>query len=492
MWLQKFKRILIDIFFPKSISQAEVQDEVQNVAEETHENDERKIDFKLNNIIFDKLNHLEQYIKIFSQTFPKQYSEYLIAVQSLRTEYERELEKYKKGFDGNITFAIDPEHESRRHIAVISLENEIKKFVENEVGFKVSKDKFSKLCGRLNTFYNALFRTQIDISVILNQINNAKNSLNKIVNEAKEQEFFNKDTRKKEEILNYIVYCEYLIFKSLLRCSNVKKFDEYKNNISQNYDLFVHEEYERLIFNFLIEDLEDLQIYINNNFKNESTYQYISKNCQMLQNELDEYNKVFNDDNYFASVIKFENTVDNLAESSDIKFEMNVPRTIHLNDNDEEVVSVIDMALSILSLIDNNKSKLVYAIIKNFKQEISWREFFFLTKIFELYSDVIETATNTIFNVISEKFLKLDNKYEEYTDSYIQKEKDKILNYSGSKSKKYIHLLYIDKEFLPAAAEVLNELFLDFVIKGNDVYLNHSYFNGFKNLEENFGEYITF
>ena len=70
--------------------------------------------FHTHNIIAEKLNYLEQYIKIFSLNFPNEYNEFLNTIQKYREEYDEELKKYHSSFEGNIAFTIDPEKESQR------------------------------------------------------------------------------------------------------------------------------------------------------------------------------------------------------------------------------------------------------------------------------------------------------------------------------------------------------------------------------------------
>ena len=94
--------------------------------------------------------------------------------------------------------------------------------------------------------------------------------------------------------------------------------------------------------------------------------------------------------------------------------------------------------------------------------------------------------------MVKEKFLKIESKYNEYTDDYIRQEKQKVLAYNGSKTKKYILLITVGQNAIEDVVAVLDKLSLDIIVYNNNIYLNHMYFNGFKNLEENFGEYVTF
>ena len=181
-----------------------------------------------------------------------------------------------------------------------------------------------------------------------------------------------------------------------------------------------------------------------------------------------------------------------MAKSINTELAFGVPDTLDFQKKDEEIISVNSVALAILRLINNEKANLLFDVIEKFCVEISWREFYFLCKIFELNNDLVEKSDDTIFISIKDKFLKLKDKYKEYTDSYIKEEKNKILNYCGSKSKKYILLINVNDNSIDKTTSVLRSLSLDFLVIGNEVYLNHSYFNGFKNLEQNFGAYKTF
>jgi len=137
--------------------------------------------FKMRNIIFQKLNYLEQYIKVFSLPFPNEYNHYLGIIQAHRDEYNKDLEEYKEGLIGELTFAIDPEKESDRLIIVSNLEAEIKNFVEMTVNFSMYQNKFAKLSLKLNEFYNALLDTSRGVDEISAQLRNAISSAVKLV-----------------------------------------------------------------------------------------------------------------------------------------------------------------------------------------------------------------------------------------------------------------------------------------------------------------------
>lgn len=448
--------------------------------------------FESENTIYNKLNFLEQYIKIFSLTFPSDYARYLKKIINIKEAYSKELNEFQKGQNGNITFSIDPEHESDFYIEVITLEDEIRRFVDFEVDFKVYKDKFSKLCYKLNVFYNTIIDTSFEREKIVNQVSNAYSSLETLVKDLNEREFFKKDSRKKDDILNYIMYCDYIIFKTFLRMGIIVDFSEYKQEISKIYSYFPVEQYDNHIFRFFIESVEEIQILISEKLTSDKMFEYVLKESQNVERKFDDFAQSFNNIDFLQGAIKLENTVNHLVKSHNITFTFDISKTIDFDANKSDIISINNVASSILSLVANEKSILLGKIIGQFKVEISWREFYFLCKIFELKEDVILVASNTVFSMVKEKFLKLEERYSEYTDEYIANEKQHILKYVGDKVRKYILLLNISKNEIVDVVEALKALCLDFVIKDEKVYLNHSYFNGFKNLEENFGQEIIF
>ena len=458
--------------------------DMQSVEPDTFqdENDEGK-KFEIRNIVYEKLNYLEQYIKIFSLPFPNEYAQYLESIQNEKRNYETELNKYSDGLNGKLTFAIDPEEESSRLMRVSQLERQIQDFVELVVNYHAHKDKFSAFCVKLNKFYNAL----LDSPNVSSQLSNAVSTLDNIVVQVKSQRFFKEDQRKQEEILNFIIYSEYIFFKTSLRCMLANTFEDYKST-SSFYHLFKDLEYDSFIFKFFINDLEQCEEYITNYLEVSEGAAFLLAACQELQNRLQNYHNAFSDSSFFKSLIQFENTIDNISDNNGKEFVYQLPAsldsTAHGND-----ISVKSTAISILSMLVSNKACILCNIIKRFEEEISWKEFFFMTKIFELYDDVCNVSQNTIFDFVHTKFAKLEKKYPSYTAEAIRAKKQQILAYNGSKRQKYIRLIECTHYNPHMLASELKALRLDFTISDNVVYLNHTYFNGFKNLEKNFGEY---
>lgn len=442
--------------------------------------------FKMNNVILEKIKFLEQYIKIFSLNYPNEYAKFCDLLKEQKNAYYEELESYKKGFEGHVIFSIDPEMESNRHLAISNLENSINNFVNDTVYYNNYKNKFSKLCYKFTAFYEALIGSTRAIDQLSNQLSNAINALYSLVDEVKVQLFFIKDSRKKEEILNYIIYCDYIIFKSSFRCNLVLDYDDFISNKSRFHCLFIDIEYDKLIFKSFIDCLEQYQVFITQNLSLVNTYNLLINNCQELQNKLKDYSSIFHNREFFVDLIKFENTVNNFSKSCDLTFSY---KTNFINYSDNNDVKTNKIALCILDSIESEKTWLVSKIISNFKYEISWREFYFLCKIFEVYDQVLDFSSTTIFEVVKNNFLRISETYSDYSDSVIQSKKQKLLNYNGSKQKKYILLLEVSKDEIEKVCHILDDIYLDYTLKGNNVFLNHSYFNGFKNLEKNFGSY---
>jgi len=135
-------------------------------------------------------------------------------------------------------------------------------------------------------------------------------------------------------------------------------------------------------------------------------------------------------------------------------------------------------------------SKVLIKVIASFQYEISWREFYFLCKIFEVYDEAIRFASTTIFDTVKSNFLRLEEKYSQYTNEYIRGHKQKLLAHSSGKNNKYILFMTLGSLEKEDITSLFDNLKLDYKFVDNDVYLNHSYFNGFKNLEQNFGNFV--
>lgn len=466
--------------------------EVAIVAEEIDEQklEQDTVKFKMTNVVFEKLNFLEQYIKTFMSSFPNEYNKYFNIIVNHRTDYQKELAGYRRGLAGEMTLSIDPECEAKRIMAVLELEEEITRFSDFVVSHKLYKDKFSTLCGKLNQFYNALVNHHIEYEQVHRQFKNATNSMQKLIDEVQNFCFFKQDSRKREEILNLVIYCDYLLFKIALRYNICNSFDEYKVSLSKIFVLFVDKEYDRLIFKFFVQDLEHIQEFITAKLNSYESFSFLLQSCNNLQSRIQDFANTSSDYSFFEDVLRLENTLEESAKTVGLDFVLKLPNDFEIHSN-TQVKDVNSIAISVLKLIHNGKARLLLEIIKNFKITISWKELYFLCKLFELSSEMIEVAKNTVFNCIVNNFSRLDESYSKYSSNWISEKKTDLLSYNGSQKKKYVLLFssgQIDYDF--AIAELKN-LLLDFVIIEESIYINYSYFKGFVNLERIFENYIT-
>lgn len=496
-WLKKYFKKLFGISKDKRNAEQPVEviaDELvispEDITQQLEDFEQDITKFKLENIVLDKLNYLEQYIKTFSSSFPKEYDTFLSLINEQKREYEQELANYRKGLAGSITFSIDPERESKRFLAVAELENKINHFVDCVVSYSTYKCKFSTLCSKLNQFYNALVNCPLDVTRVRSQFTNATNTAKRLIEEVQKLNFFEHDSRKREDILSYVIYCDYLLFKIALRNSLTYDLTEYKSSLSQLNRLFVLTEYDRLIFQFFIQDLEQIQSFLQANLQNYESYDYMLESCNKLQTKMKDFLYTSFDQRYFMEIIKLENTLEVAAKIVGLDFIIPMPDSLY-GTKAKDAESVNNIAISILKLINVGKARLLLEIVKSFELEISWKDFYFLCKIFDLYNEIVNISHNTVFDSVEHNFLELDKKYPNYSSSYIAEQKNRLLNYSGSKRKKYILLFpsgYVDSNWV---TNELENLSLDYVVIDGTIYLNHSYFNGFATLERIFGNYIT-
>ena len=488
-WLKNLFRQKEPVIAPVQIVKDEILDDPDKIEQELKKLDEDIAKFQVENVVLEKLNYLEEYIKSFATSFPNEYNNFLQLITSKRKDYEQQLESYRKGLDGNITVAIDPERDSH-YITLLSLEGKINHFVDFVVCFEMHKKKFVTLCSRLNEFYNTVVNCHIEEQKVYKQFLNASEKAKKLIAEAQSLTFFTKDSRLREEILNYVIYCDYMLFKTALRYNFCKDLLTYKSSISKLCSFFVDLDYDRLLFKFLTQDLEQIENFVTSKLQNYECYDFILQSCEKLKTDTREFLQSNLDSAYFNSLLKLENTLEEAAKTVCQDFTVTMPsifcaiKTVHST-------SVNEMAIAVLKLIRTNNAYILQTIISSFSLDITWEEFYFLCKIFNLYDSVVKVAKSTVFSSISDNFVSLDSKYPEYSSEYILKYKMQLLNYKGTKKKKYILLFkagQVDNALV--TAEFMN-LFLDFVVIDDAIYLHHSYFNGFANLEVMFANHIT-
>ena len=369
------------------------------------------------------------------------------------------------------------------------MEGKINHFVDFVVCFDVHKKKFVTLCTRLNEFYNTIVNCHIDEQKVYKQFLNASEKAKELIAEVQDLTFFIKDSRSREEILNYVVYCDYMLFKTALRYGFCKDLTDYKEGTSKLSSFFVETDYDKLMFKFLVQDLEQVENFVISKLKSYECYDFLLQSCEKLKMSTREFLHSNLNSAYFNSLLKLENTLEEAGKTVSQDFIVLMPNIFGTVQTDD-TTSVNEIAIAVLKLVHKHKASILQTIISGFSINITWEEFYFLCKIFDLYDSVVEVSKSTVFSCVSDSFVSLDNKYPEYSKEYIMKYKMQLLHYKGSQKKKYV-LLFKPGQVNNAlvTAEFMN-LYLDFVVIDDAIYLHHSYFNGFSNLEKMFANHI--
>lgn len=476
------------VIAPVQIVKEDVLDDTDKIEQELQELNDEIAKFQVENVVLEKLNYLEEYIKSFAASFPNEYNKFLKLISTQRKDYEQQLESYRKGLNGNITVAIDPERDTY-YMSVLSLEGKINHFVDFVVHFEMHKKKFVTLCTRLNEFYNAIVNYHIDVQKVHKQFSNASEKAKELIAQVHKLTFFTKDSRLREEILNYVIYCDYMLFKTALRYNFCRDLADYKSDTSMLCSYFVESDYDKLLFKFLTQDLEQIESFITDKLQSYECYDFLLQSCEQLKASTREFLQSNLNSAYFDSLLKLENTLEEAAKTVGKDFVVLMPnifdtaKTVH-------ATNVNEMAISVLKLIHKNSAYILQTLVSSFSAQITWEEFYFLCKIFNLYDSVVKVAKSTVFSCISDNFASLDSKYPEYSAQYILKYKMQLLNYKGTQKKKYILLFKAGQvDNAVVTAEFMN-LFLDFVVIDDAIYIHHSYFNGFSNLETMFANHI--
>lgn len=488
-WIKKFFTYERDIIPSVQIVKDDVFDDPEQLEQEIQKLDKDIAKFQVQNVVLEKLNYLEEYIKSFATSFPNEYKRFAELINTHRKDYEQQLDSYRKGLAGNITVAIDPECDNH-YLALLSLEGKIDHFVDFVVCFETHKKKFVTLCSRLNEFYNTVVNCHVDDQKVYKQFLNASEKARELIAEVQPLNFFAKDSRRREEILNYVIYCDYMLFKIALRYNFCDDLTSYKDNTSKLFAFFVESDYDKLMFKFLVQDLEQVENFVTSKLKNYECYNFLLQSCEKLKSQTREFLHSNLNATYFDCLLKLENTLEEAAKTVKQDFIVlmpsifGTPKVAHNTD-------VNKMAISVLKLINKNNSKILLSLISDFTIDITWEEFYFLCKIFDVYDSVVSVAKSTVFSCIYDNFASLDNKYPEYSAEYIMKYKMRLLNYKGTQKKKYILLFRAGQVDTAVVTTELMNLYLDFVVIDDAIYLHHSYFNGFSNLEAMFVNHIT-
>jgi len=236
--------------------------------------------------------------------------------------------------------------------------------------------------------------------------------------------------------------------------------------------------------------LEQIEQFITSKLQSYECHDFLILSCNKLKTDTRDFLHSNLSPEYFDKLIKLENTLEEAAKIVGQDFVVQMPSTFNQTTT-VETINVNEMAIGILKLVNKPSAKILLSIVEAFTINITWEEFYFLCKIFELYDEISKVAKNTVFSSVYDNFVTLDNKYPDYSHEYITKYKMRLLNYKGSQKKKYVLLFKVREVDTVVVTTELMSLLLDFVVIDGAIYIHHSYFNGFANLEIMFGNYIT-
>ncbi len=418
-----------------------------------------------------RLYMLSQKITIFEESFPDNYLLFKSKIDELEKNYNDSLNAMKE----NLTFEIDPEQDGEKLAKILKLEKDVEAFIEKEVKFDIIIKKIQRLIVKLNILYNvSMTHTRLDEkNKAVIQTKRAVNAENRIIKEFKHCEYLVGDMRLKEKIVGFVSYLDYLIFKLLLRNSDITP-----NEVIN--ELAISVEFEGINCNavfeaFLEDELSDLVKLIeqiqNNECKKMLESDYKELYTHLIGNEhnlinFDFWNSVFNLESTVLSVLK-----ESGIEKDSIKIKLISRMNIQLTENDVLVSPKTNTYLALVGIFSKTKDSritLVLKLLKNVSDEVTYKEIYFVLLLFDVL-DIVESTPNELADDL-ERYLK---KYP-YSASEINQKKKLVLNSSNSE---YIYVFTID-EYEQNLLKTLEQLRLDFKNIENKIFLNAIYFSG--------------
>ena len=491
----------------EDVEKIPAEDELKEMAEYVESETKKEEEFENDRFVINKrsmltrLNSMEQLIKTFDEIFPESYLGFLERIELLKQEYQESLEEYidclKKGA---LTFEIDPDEDSSKIADVINLEKEINSFVENDLKFYLISRRIQKMCLKLNILYNTSIRhsTESDKTKVLAQVERAKENISEIVEDVNSYEFFSSDKVKRDYLIDFISYADYLVFKCSVRNLSYLNLKDIFSN------LFINKEFDGLDFtqifkDFVLEELENLSALLSVLLKNEEYYLTFLRKIQKLQNfNYDaSFRKVIETEEYWLEVIDIENSILNCLTL--LGFEKERIEIILLDrfdagiDEKEVFFSVKSQAcLAIADVFyktQNVKSQIVLKVISNLNSDITYKDVYFILLLF----DLIEVIKST--KGISKSFLKGIKKQEQkygfsYTRDSIESKKQELLSYD-KQNKTYVKVFSATNSELERFRKILRNEKFDFIISCDDIYLNSFYFQGFENIMKSLNDIKT-
>ncbi|MDO4282551.1 MAG: hypothetical protein Q4D02_02850 [Clostridia bacterium] len=468
----------------------EMRDLIQKAEEEKEEfeNDDVVI---VKRSMLARLYSMEQLIKTFDEIFPKPYAEFAERIKNLKDEYQVSLNEYLDSLKNKtITFEIDPDEDSKKVNEVVLLEKEINAFIENDLKFYLISRRIQKICVKLSTLYNTSIRYSGDKEKqkFLAQIERAKESIADIVEDTKSYGFFTSDKYKKEYLIDFVSYADYLIFKCVVRNSLDLNMKEVLST------LFIEREFRGLdhtqIFkDFVLEELENLTALLEL-LKGEEYYFSFLRRIQKLQNfNYDvSVNKVMNSEEFWLEVMGIEDDVLHcltlLGYSKDRTEIILLDRFDTGIDENEIFLSVKSQSCLSLAEISYKTQDInvaiVLRILSNLSSEVTYKEIYFILLLFDLLEEI--NSSRGISGSFVKNIKKQMDKYSSfYPKSEVEKRKSELLKCSRA-SQNYVKIFSLDEQDIAKITRALKEKNFDFMIFQNHVYLNSFYFQGLENV----------
>ncbi len=435
-----------------------------------------------------KLNSLERDIKTFSTIFPEKYALFLGEIQTLRKEYTESLEEYLKSKkEGLLSFQIDPDYDSNQLVRLSKLSQNIRDFIEGDLKYSLLKERFVKLYYKLNILYNTAIKYcgQKDKQKVLKQLENAKKVLVELIKQAKNSYFFDTEKNKRDQMIEYILYSDYLIFKTTVRCASHPSIETLLKSSLVAQEIKGVRPVD-MIGDFLIEDLEGLIEHVTTLQK--SLGEMFLNRLEKLQN-FDQFSLL--SESYWQKVFDIEEEIfKSLLMLTDQEEDSFIPVPKHLQQDNVESIFLDVMQQIKLSLTyiyyqtENTLVEIVFKVISNLKYDITYKEFYLICILFGIYELVIDENFKISTSLVES--LKKQAQKHSYEEETILYRKEKVLNL---KDKQYVCVFQIENpEEIKETKEALESQNLDYKVKGKKVYLNSFYFDGMCNVMKSYEE----
>lgn len=469
--------------FIKKNKKQDTQELLCNIAERI-ENEENDV-IKTKKDILKRLEYLEEYIKSFYTLFPDEYDRFSKIIRTQKEEYNKELTEYTYALENNeLTFSIDPEYEVKKLMAVTNLEHEINGFVEKEVVYKHYETILKEFVQKINLLYKVVREDKnVTQEKIISQADNAIKKIEIIVLEVKEKSFFESDNRKKNNILEYIVYSNYIVFKLYLRGKKATNFYDFRDKVTID-DIFI--DFDKNVTKFILQELVSIEDFLSSSaLKSDSFLNLTLKDAGNLKNMfLKNGVELVRDDDFFKNMLRLENTVLEVARINGIAFELFLPENLkkeELNSIEDLIFPLKDYTISLLQrmILARDYSALFFKEILSSCKKITYVELYLVAKIFNLDRKLVELSKDEYSN-ISEHFAEIEKVFQNYSDEIIENKKKKV--FKSKRVFSYIYLLDVTNYDLELIKETLCNLKIDYKIHEDKLYINSIYFEGLKNI----------